>query len=50
MTKKLEVEFIIDNPDEVRPAPIDGVAILEFGPDVSEEQAAELFDFSQESK
>ena len=50
MTKKLEVEFIVDNPNEVRPTPIDGVNVLEFGPDVSEEEAAEIFNRLQESK
>lgn len=50
MTKKIEVEFVVDNPNEVRPIPIDGVDVLEFGPDVSEEIAAELFDRVQESK
>ena len=50
MSKKLEVEFIVDNPNEVRPTPIDGVDVLEFGPDISEEEAVKIFDRLQESK
>ena len=50
MTKKLEVEFVVDNPEEMRPVQLGSAFALEDGPVLSEEQAAELFDHLQESK
>jgi hypothetical protein len=43
MTKKLEVEFIADEPNEVRPVQLGSAFALEDGPEASEETIVELF-------
>ena len=48
MTKKLEVEFIVDSPNELRPVQLGTSFVLEDGPLASEEVVAELFDRQQE--
>jgi len=44
MTNKIEIEFIVDNPNEVRPTLIDSSNILEEGYVPTEEETANQFD------
>jgi len=44
MTKKIELEFIVDNPNEIRPVLIDSSNILEEGYIPTEEELANHFD------
>lgn len=44
MTNKIEIEFIVDNPNEVRPALIDSSNILEEGYIPTEEETVHQFD------
>jgi len=47
MTKKIEFEFVMDNPGEMRPVPMVnewGSGVLEVGPMLTEEEVADQFD------
>jgi len=44
MTEKIEFEFEVDNPNEMRPVVEGSTNLLEDGPMLSEEEAAEMFD------
>jgi len=44
MEKKIEVEFIVDEPNEIRPVQLGSAFALEDGPEASEETIVELFD------
>jgi hypothetical protein len=44
MENKIELEFEVDNPNEMRPVVLGSTNLLEDGPMASEEEIAEMFD------
>lgn len=50
MDKKIEIEFIVDRPNKMRPVQVSTALALEDGPLAFEKEIVELFDRVQEGK